>query len=147
MRFSQAQVLKFAGLTKEALRHWKTALSPIAGRDARSADYTIGELLTLSALAEANRNVGISVSAIAPFAEQLFKLVEEDLAAVRVPRPVALTGAGIAQLERESPLSQQSLFSMAAILVISFDQVCDRLWDEFGLPQRRQPTRQFELPV
>lgn len=147
MRFSQAQVLRFAGLTKEALRHWKTALPPIAGRDARSADYTIGELMTLSALAEATQSVGVAVSAITPFAEQLFKLVEEDLAAARVPSPVALTGSDVVRLEREHALGQQDPFSATAVLVISFDRVCNRLRDEFSLPQRRQPTRQLELPV
>ena len=139
--FSQAQVLGFAGFTKETLRHWKTALSPIAGRDARSADYTIGELVTLSVLSEASRTLGLSISTITPHADQLFKLVDEDLSGGRIPGPFAFSQSGLTRFDPNHGVDG------TAALILRFEVTMGKLWDEFGLPPKRKPTSQLELPV
>jgi hypothetical protein len=142
MRFNQSQVLGFTGLSKEAMRHWKTALAPLSGRDGRSADFSLGELLALAALAEATRSLRIPISVITPVAEQFFKLVEEDVAAGRVPGPVSISGGQATRWQ-----AAQSHEVQHATILIDFSLVTDNLRAGVGLPGRRRPRTQLELPL
>ena len=141
MRFTQAQVLGFTWLSKEAMRHWKIVLAPLLGRDGRSASFSLGEILALAALAEATRTLGIAISAITPFAEQFFNLVEEDLAAGRVPGPLCITGGEVKRW-RAGP----TLGGHTVVAVIDFGPIVDRLHDVFGPTSGHLRTTQFELP-
>lgn len=72
MHFETAQVIDLVGITKEALRHWKTVLPPISGRDGRSGGYTFAEVLALALIAEAHRELDVPVSRFRDVAHRFF---------------------------------------------------------------------------
>ena len=75
MHFETAQLLDLVAISKETLRHWKRVLSPIRGRDGRSQGYSFEEVVALSLIAHANRDLAVPISRFTPVASRLFSEV------------------------------------------------------------------------
>lgn len=73
VRFSQAQVRDLLGLEPETVRHWRRCLAPLGFRR-RKALYGRAELLALAVVCEFVHRLGVSVSSLAPVADELFRL-------------------------------------------------------------------------
>jgi hypothetical protein len=75
-RLTQVQVRQVLNLPTETMRHWRKVLPPLARR-VRRAPFSHGDLVALAAVRELVRNVGLSSSALAPTAAQIFSLCNE----------------------------------------------------------------------
>ncbi len=91
MRFEAAEVLDLVGISKEMLRHWKKALPPIFGRDARSSRYSFEEVVALAVIARAVRDFAVPVSHFTYIAEKMFNEVGRHLQPPHVAQIVCIT--------------------------------------------------------
>lgn len=91
MHLVTAQALYLAGISKETLRHWKKVLPPLRDRDGRSRQYTLAEVAAMKVIAEADRQLGLPVSAFAGQASTLFEQIGNFLALDGPPMAVCLT--------------------------------------------------------
>ena len=72
MRYTPAQIKEALDLTEETLRHWRRALPPLKGKRGYSPCFSPGELLALKVVT-CFHGLGISVSQLRPYADELFR--------------------------------------------------------------------------
>ncbi|MEQ1613260.1 MAG: hypothetical protein ABL904_10945 [Hyphomicrobiaceae bacterium] len=96
MRLETAQVLELLGLTKETLRHWKKVISPLAGRDGRSAGYTFDEVTALALIASAVRDLQVPISRFSPVAHRLFQGIADHVEDANTTTVLCITHGDVA---------------------------------------------------
>ncbi len=66
------QVLHVTGLPDQTLRHWRTTLPPLKGRNGYTACFSPSDALALLVLKQLVRDMGIAVAALKDVSVQLF---------------------------------------------------------------------------
>jgi hypothetical protein len=142
MRLETAQVIDLLGISKEALRHWKTVLAPIAGRDGRSGGYGFSEVLALALIAEANRELDVPVSRFKDVAHRFFtEMIEVASLAQARDIVVCITRGdlGVHSLSELPPAS--------ALAVVRVDPILQRLRKRLSGGMREPEERQMTLDL
>jgi hypothetical protein len=87
-RFKTAQVLAWVGLNSQTLRYWKSVLEPIAGRDGRSAWYTLEEVVALAVINRATTQLNVPISCFTSHANEVFAAVAAHMSDTGQPNLV-----------------------------------------------------------
>jgi hypothetical protein len=74
MKLTPGQLRETLGLSQDTYRHWKQALSPLAGRNGYRPCFTLGDLLALAMVKALIEDAGMRVGALQPVAEALFRI-------------------------------------------------------------------------
>lgn len=68
------QILHVTGLPDQTLRHWRSTLPPLQGRNAYTACFSPSDALALLVLKQLVRDMGIAVASLKDVSVQLFDL-------------------------------------------------------------------------
>lgn len=85
MRFTQGQIMRLTGISRDALRHWRSVFPALGARQGRREQFTGGDALALCVIERLVRVAHLQVAGLAPIAEALF-------AACQGPRWTQLAG-------------------------------------------------------
>ena len=109
MKFTQSQVLRLSGVSRETLRHWKRTLEVLRDRKGRSEQYSGGDALALSVLQRLTGALQVQISSLNPVGGALFSAcqgvqwsklsaawlaIDFDRALVTIERTALTQGAG-----------------------------------------------------
>ncbi|MBK7014461.1 MAG: hypothetical protein IPH39_02550 [Sulfuritalea sp.] len=85
MEYTQQQVRSAIGVGQQTFRYWKQSLPPLARKSGKTAAFSVGEMLALSVVNHLVQICKIDVSALAPIADDLFKICSRPLLFSRHP--------------------------------------------------------------
>lgn len=142
MRYRHSQVLQLAGISKDAIRHWKLHLGPLRHKDGRSQTYTFSEIVAIAAIADAVKVFGLSVERLAPMADRLFALVAKATEPDRSPGNL-LVGPENVAWEAEIPQTTAN-----CILILPLGPIIVRIRNRITMIDTPDaPPTQYELPI
>jgi hypothetical protein len=137
--YDTAQALHLTGLSKEALRYWKSILAPIHGRDGRSRGYTFQEVAALAVISRAVQELAVPISRFASKANYLFSEIAAHTESARKPLVLCITQ------EDTMLVSPDELPGAETMALVRIDQVLQTLRRAIGAEPRTAET-QLDLP-
>jgi hypothetical protein len=138
-RFDTAQALDLTGLSKEALRYWKSILSPIRGRDGRSQGYTFQEVAALAVISRAVQELAVPISRFASKAAYIFSEIAVHTQSRGEPLILCITQ------EDMMLISADQLPGAETMALVRIDQVLQTLRNAIGA-QPSSGEAQLDLP-
>lgn len=147
VRFTQGQLLRLTGISRDALRHWRTVFPSLGSRHGKREQYTGGDALALGVIQRLVREAHLQVAALSPIADALF-------AACQGPRWSQLRGqilcvdivAGSVNVVQSLPRQ----LAEPVLILIRMDDLVDeiqqRLMGDEGPESGTLPFRPVGLP-
>lgn len=148
MDLSTEQMKALVGMGRSRHRHWKKCLEPIAGRDGRSATFTVQEVLALKVVAFLVDRSSVEVGKLKPISVALFKACELSWPLLQGLVLIVDTHAGTVEHRSrgERPLEYEDVEGKH---IIPLDRLAARLKEELTPdPEGQQADLKFPpMPV
>lgn len=77
MNLTPGQLREILDLSEDAYRHWRRALSPLAGRNGYRPCFTHGDLLAMAVVKALIDEAGVKVGLLEPISAELFRLCQQ----------------------------------------------------------------------
>jgi len=115
LNLTPGQLREVLDLSEDAYRHWRRALSPLAGRNGYRPCFSHGDLLAIAVIKALIDEAGVRVGLLEPISAELFRLCQRaPWAALERSALVIVPGAARISVV---PDSQQSLNGESAIAI------------------------------
>lgn len=77
LNLTPGQLREILDLSEDAYRHWRRALSPLAGRNGYRPCFTHGDLVAMAVLKALIDEAGVRVGLLEPVSAELFRLCQQ----------------------------------------------------------------------
>lgn len=134
--FTQSQVRDLLAITPETMRHWRKVLKPLSSRRRRTK-FSSGDLVALASIREFVRGLGISSSALAPRATEIFELCNSQAWHALTRQRLQMEKDAVSLAPVRSPL----LAARGPVVLLALSPIIEDLSNRIG----RQAAAQIDL--
>jgi hypothetical protein len=143
IQFTQDQARNITGISGETLRHWRKNIPYLAEKSGKSARFSYSDIVCLAATAQIIKTFGISIGAIGPTLDPVFRKLAE-LRASLLSNHAILIKESDALICRIDDIA--GLDISAPLLVIPLAPLMVNLRDSLLPGFFSEPQRQRQIP-
>lgn len=123
IQFTQEQARTLAGVSPEAVRHWRKAIPYLSAKTGKAARYSFPELVGLAATNELVKTLGVHIAVVSGGVDALFRLLTNSNVA-SFQESVAVVTANHAALEKNVTVCEQSALIVPLHPLVARIQQC-----------------------